>query len=298
MTLFLFFSLINFLIILFFKTSPYLLELNLLNNIVFLFFIIKENNQKNRLEKEIKKTQENNAKMLALGEVAAGIAHEINNPVAIVHGQAQLIAMQIEEARSGTPLDLNELEANNNNTLDTISRIDKIINSLRYFVKDDKRNPFEKTSPNEILDTVQILSIDRCKKNGIFVSIDKKYESDTILWCKPTQISQVLINLVNNSFDSLMASHQKDKHITISSYIHNKNIVFKVKDNGPGLNDDIKKDLLKSFYTSKHSTKSSGLGIGLTIVKRIIDQHNGEIFIEKEENMTVFRVEIPLEAKC
>ncbi len=258
-------------------------------------FLIRKENKKREIELEKNnKSMENQAKLAALGEIAAGIAHEINNPVAIVHGKAQLIELQIEEAKeTNSPISIEELHENTQDILQTVARIDKIINSLRYFVRDDSRNPLTMANVEEILDNVQVLSIDRCKKNGVLVQIEKNIKKDTSFLCKPTQISQVLINLINNSFDALQSVEQKEKWIKIICSEDKENILFKIIDNGPGIPKEMQDKILNSFYTSKTSTKNNGLGIGLTIAKRIVDQHLGLIYLDKEAKYTTFNISLP-----
>lgn len=245
-------------------------------------------------EKELNfKKLEQSAKMVALGEISAGIAHEINNPVAIVYGKSQILQMQIEQAKeNNTVLDISKIEKINQEIISTTERIDKIINSLRYFVRNDSRNPLVWAGVEEILDNIQVLSIDRCKKNGVNVKINKKIDTGTKIYCKPTQISQVLINLINNSFDAIKDS-QEEKWIEISCFENNDNIIFEVQDSGNGITKEAEDKILNSFYTSKNTTKSSGLGIGLTIAKRIIDQHLGTITYLKDRPHTTFEVVLP-----
>lgn len=251
-------------------------------------------NRQSFLQEEHHKKLEQQAKLAALGEIAAGIAHEINNPVAIVHGKTQLIDLQIQESKENQqPINMEELEENVQDVLQTVVRIDKIINSLRYFVRDDSRNPLSWAKVEEILDNVQVLSIDRCKKHGVLVKLNKQINLETKLYCKPTQISQVLINLINNSFDALNNSDLKEKWIELKCFENNENICFQVIDSGHGIPQEAQAKILNTFYTSKVTTSSSGMGIGLTIARRIVEQHYGTITYLPNEKHTTFEVKIP-----
>ena len=226
------------------------------------------------------------SKMAALGEMAAGIAHEINNPLAIVHGKASICEMLLEEK----DVDMNRVKEEIRDVIDTAERMDKIINSLRYFVRDDKRDPMVETSLEEILDNAQVLSVDRCKKQGINLVVEKSGE-DTLL-CKPTQISQVLINLVSNSVDAIK-DQEGIRWIKISTKSKQESVVFEVTDSGLGISKEDGEQILNSFYTTKKFNKTSGLGLGLNIVKRIVESHFGNITIDYSCPNTKFIVEIP-----
>lgn len=248
----------------------------------------------NLTHEENQKKLEQQAKLAALGEIAAGIAHEINNPVAIVHGKTQLIDLQIQESKeSNQPINMEELEENVQDVLQTVVRIDKIINSLRYFVRDDSRNPLSWAKVEEILDNVQVLSIDRCKKHGVLVKLNKQINLEAQIYCKPTQISQVLINLINNSFDALNNADLKEKWIEVKCFENNEEICFQVIDSGLGIPKEAQSKILNTFYTSKATTSSSGMGIGLTIARRIVEQHYGSIKYLPNEKNTTFEVRIP-----
>lgn len=268
--------------------------------ILFMYKFLKDQQKQDLKDQEsTAKTLESSAKLAALGEIAAGIAHEINNPVAIVHGKAQLIWMQIEEAKEeNKPINLEELAEHNQHIIQTVNRIDKIINGLRYFVRDDVRNPLIWAQVDEIVENIQVLSVDRCRKNGVSVKINNSLPAGYEFYCKPTQISQVLINLINNSFDALKNQDKSYvKWIEVNCFERDTSLVFQVMDSGPGLPEEAKDKILKTFYTSKVTTKDSGMGIGLSIAKRIVQQHKGHISLLTDTEHTTFEITLPKEGK-
>lgn len=238
-----------------------------------------------------KNSVEQSAKLSALGEMAAGIAHEINNPLAIVHGISQVISLQLQQAQNTGKLDLATLVKQSQDVMNTIHRIDQIVNSLRYFVWDDVRNPPQEASIQEILDNLLVLSAEKSKRLGVKISLNNQLTATDTLFCKPMQISQVLINLVNNSFDAV--DHLSEKWIKINISGDEQQIFFQVQDSGKGIPESIQENILKPFYTNKVSSKSSGMGLGLSIVKRIIDQHKGSIKIDNQQPHTTFEITIP-----
>lgn len=248
-------------------------------------FIISDLNAITKKE-EYEQAIEASSKLAALGEVAAGIAHEINNPLAIVHGKATICGMLLDE----DSLDKDRLKSELEDIVRTAERMDKIINSLRYFVRDDKRDPLVETATTEILDHAQVLCIDRCRKQNTKLLVSGEVTS---LLCKPTQISQVLVNLVSNALDAIKDQDEGAKWIKVSTESKENSVVFTVEDSGKGIPKEVGDQILNSFYTTKKFNKTSGLGMGLNIAKRIIEAHFGKISIDYDSPNTKFIVKIP-----
>lgn len=225
-------------------------------------------------------------KLSTLGEMAAGLAHEINNPIAIIQGIAYLIKDKLQAPE----IDLDNLSQKTQLIIDTTQRMDKIVNGLRYFVQDDSRNPYEIATIQEIIDSVQVLSIDKCNKLGVRVETNLT-DPEAVLYCKPIQISQVLINLVNNACDAIKDTD--NPWIKLSVQENNQNFIFIVQDSGLGIPLELQDKILQPFFTNKLTTKSSGMGLGLSIAKRIINQHQGQIDIDSSNPNTTFIVTIP-----
>lgn len=214
-----------------------------------------------------------------IGTLASGIAHELNNPLAIIHGLSTLIHMELQKE----DVNKDKLKENSEKLLNTVNRLDALISNLRYFIKDDKLSPALEVPSSQIVDHLNMFSLENARKKGIEISLVDEIEGK--IFCKPHQLSIALINIINNAVDAVSIGGA----ISINFFKEERKICFKISNSGPAIeNVD---SLLKIFTTSKSLTKESGLGIGLSIVKRIIDAHKGEIHVSN--NPTTFLIKIP-----
>ncbi|NOT78394.1 MAG: hypothetical protein HOP07_05260 [Bacteriovoracaceae bacterium] len=223
------------------------------------------------------------SKFSALGEVAASIAHEINNPLAVISGLSAQMAKLIENP------DFDKTEFNKKiiKIKMNVLRIEKIINSLRFIARDGDLDDFVMIGMGKILEDVETLCIERLKHQNIKL-ITKDFDPAIKLRCRPVQIAQVLVNLMNNSVDAL--EDQEGAWIEIASSIVDDKIVISHSDSGPKIPDHVALKMMDPFFTTKISGK--GTGLGLSISKNIIEQHGGMISLETVPN-TRFIISFP-----
>ncbi|HAZ14603.1 MAG: hypothetical protein A2X86_00785 [Bdellovibrionales bacterium GWA2_49_15] len=224
------------------------------------------------------------AKLAALGEMAAGIAHEINTPLTII----QLLGDKIRRVCAKSPLDLSKIDDSLTSLNSTIARISKIIQGLRTFARNDKAAPYDNVPVTRLIEDTMILCAERCKKMGVEVIIENKLEAATIHG-NPIQLSQVLLNLISNSIDAnagipntwiRIHTAQKDAQIEIRLY-----------DSGHGIPSHVAEKIFQPFFTTKEVGK--GTGIGLSISKNIIDAHKGTIRLDEGSPHTCFVITLP-----
>jgi signal transduction histidine kinase len=219
-------------------------------------------------------------KMAALGEMAAGIAHEINNPLSIISGNALIIA------KGGLSSDENKdrLEKIQITTL----RIAKIVSGLRTYARSGDDDPFFKVNFKQLFEETIELTTIRFNSNKIPFKIAPI--PDVKISCRATQISQVLINLINNAFDAINLT--PNKWLNISFKQSNKSIDILITDSGEKINSRIREKIFEPFFTTKDI--GHGTGLGLSISKSIIEMHGGELFLDKLGAHTTFVVRIPV----
>ena len=207
-------------------------------------------------------------KFSALGEVAASIAHEINNPITVVSLQAAHINKNLEK----NIFDKEDIQKRIEKIKNNVSRIEKIIKSLRFISRDAERDEFEKVPLGVIVEEIDSLFKETLKNKGIELNF-KSLDTNLIIKCKPVQIAQVFINLISNSIDALESV--EPKWIKISSAVESNSIIIKVSDSGKNISSEIAEKIMEPFFTTKPSGK--GTGLGLSITKKILESHGGSI---------------------
>lgn len=227
------------------------------------------------------------AKLSALGEMASNIAHEINNPLSIIHSNALLLIDQLENSNTEQSIILKGL----NKILTTTERINKIVKGLRSISRNADDDDYDFLDLKKLTDEVKSLTEQKLKNKSINFSIELPEESISIQ-CAGTQIFQILINLINNSIDAIELQSDKWISIVFKKINNNHTIRCELTDSGPGIPTHIIEKLMVPFFTTKPIGK--GTGLGLSITKGIIEKHNGRFFLDDSCINTRFVFEIPI----
>ena len=227
------------------------------------------------------------SRMSSLGEMASGIAHEINNPLTIILGNADLLDNLLEFDQ----IDRKKSKKYINQISQTVHRIAKIIKGLRSFARDTTHEPFEKCVVKDVLNDSLELCHERFKIHGIKLILPDNLDNTMCFWGRSEQITQVLLNLLNNAFDIANESvNPIDKWVKVSIKLLLGRIQISVSDSGNGIDSDKLQKIFEPFYTTKKVGK--GTGLGLSISKGIIELHQGKIYVDKFSNHTTFVVEL------
>lgn len=212
--------------------------------------------------------------LATIGELAAGLAHEIKNPLTGIKGAIEVI---LEEEKGKNREILSEI-------LNQINRTSDVIQNFLSYAR-PKEPVFTLTSIQKIIeDSITISKYYALGKNIDIESICPSNIKNVYL--DPDQIQEVLVNLLINSIDSI----ERKGKIEIRACPREDGLEIRIRDNGKGINDEILPFIFKPFFT----TKPKGSGLGLSISKRLIENHKGNITIEsKEGSGTVVRVFLP-----
>lgn len=206
-------------------------------------------------------------KTAGMGALVASIAHELNQPLAAIRLNAQLMEMKL----SNVKLDPEEGQTMIEAVLNDNVRASEIIRKLRNMFVSQAADQFQLINlSNMIAETVDLV---RAKARDENVQIEIAIEPNIETVCEITQLQQVVLNLLNNALDSLAESKKLTKQLNIELKTSHNNIVLRVLDNGIGIPEHIKKSLFELFKTSK----AEGMGVGLWLSLAVAKNHHGTI---------------------
>jgi len=241
---------------------------------------------KTRLETKLKiESQLSHSKRLtALGEMASGVAHEVNNPLAIVKIVFTVLEKKI---KSGV---YNEVEVQE--LFDTVSkninRISKIISGLVTFSRDGSNDPRQIEKIGDIIDAALDLTRFQCEDLGIV--LDVSFDSNLKLNCRKTEIIQAIVNIISNARDSVL--HSTKKWIKIWTKEVGGFVEIHIENSGPIIEEDIREKIFQPFFTTKEIGK--GTGLGLSMSRGIVASHLGNIELNNSGLYTEFIVKLPV----
>ncbi len=264
-------------------------------------------------------------KMSSLGQLVAGVAHEINNPVGFISGNidhawdyTQDLLRLIHAYQSAYPnppadlaamieaVDLDFLMADFPKLLESMrvgaERITNIVTSLRTFSRMDEAE-IKAVNLHDGLDSTVMILQHRLKAHGDRpgITLHRHYDDLPPVECYAGQLNQVFMNLISNAIDALEEQLEEGTQSTppsitlVTQRVSDRQVRITIADNGPGIPEDVRRHIFEPFYTTKPIGK--GTGIGLSISYQIVtDRHQGTLECESEPgNGTAFHITIPIQ---
>ncbi len=231
---------------------------------------------------EVKRLQ---GELVILGETIAGMSHTIKNILSGLQGGVYVVDSGLsrgkeEKVRAGWAMVKNNVE-----------KISDLVKGILYASKE--RTPeYTEYSPAKLLSEVCDLYEVKARTEG--VAIVRKFDKD-ILPCllDPAGIHSAVSNLVSNAIYACKGNNEEQSHtVTVSCQTEGQNLIIRVSDDGPGMPEDIRKNLFNKFYSTKGS---KGTGLGLVITRKVVHEHGGAIRVESEPGVgATFIIELPI----
>lgn len=219
------------------------------------------------------------AKLSAIGEMAGGIAHEINNPLAIIQAKAGLLCMLGEQEKLNTEAVISNARA----VSEVVTRISKIVRGLKTLSRDASRDNLAQTSIDQIVDDTLSFCREHLKDKDIELRIEMRQPELNAL-CRPAQVSEVLLNLLNNAADAIEKS--PTKWILVTAQQSGDRTEIRVVDSGPGVPASLREKIFTPFVTTKEPGK--GTGLGLSVSRAIVEAQGGLLYFDHEAPQTTF----------
>jgi len=228
-------------------------------------------------------------KMAAIGEITAGVAHELKQPLNVIKIICQSIMKDIEKQR----FDLESAKQDLPELLNQTNRMAQIIDHMRVFSRRTVGTTVEELNINESIDGVFVFLGQQLMNHNVMV--DKQYaQSLPAIKGDSIRLEQVFMNLITNSRQAMMSAGTKAMKIEIKTYFNDdkKSVVAEFKDNGPGIPMEIREKIFESFFTTKEA--GEGTGLGLSTARKIVEEHGGKIEVDSAlGEWTRFRVILP-----
>ncbi len=236
-----------------------------------ILFLIKDETEKNTLKKEI----DLNERLASVGKLAAGVAHEIRNPLSSIKGFSTCIKENPSDFQQS--IDISSLIINE------VDRLDKVVSQLLDFAKPVSLIKENVCIKELIKETIHLLSRD-CREKNIDITLSLK--NDIKVNSDRDKIKQVILNILSNSIEAISEAGK----IKITGHEKDGWLILEFQDSGTGISEDILPHIFDPYYT----TKPSGTGIGLAISRNIIKAHNGKIYAKSINRKTTITIKLPL----
>ena len=220
----------------------------------------------------------------SLAGIASGLAHEINNPLAIISGYAEQLFSQAEKGS----LTNERLLFTTRKLIEACERCHRIIEGLKTFARDGSMDPFELCSVNDWVQSTLFLLQERLQAAGIQL-IFKPLPQDVKIEGRRLQLTQTLFNLLVNACEAAMQNIAP--LVTIEPEEQGSEVKLKIKDNGPGIPEAFHVRIFEPFFTTKDQSRS--VGMGLSTAKGMIEQHHGSIEFNSHPGSTCFTIILP-----
>jgi C4-dicarboxylate-specific signal transduction histidine kinase len=224
---------------------------------------------------------------VAMGELAAAIAHEVNQPLTAIVTNANFSLLELK----GSTENLDELRTAITEIVNDATRASAVISRIRgLLVKGSPRRT--ELDINKIIQEVITLLRNELSRNRVSLRTDFASNLPRVTG-DPVQLQQVLINLIVNAIEAMRTSTDRTRELRIRSANNADGILVQVQDSGPGIAPELADHIFEPFFT----TKAEGTGMGLSISRSIIESHGGQLSIVPGSQGAVFQFTLPVDSQ-
>lgn len=259
----------------------FILTFNKFNNNKSIILIGIDNTELKKTQIQLALEQEKavtQAKFASLGEMTAGIGHEISNPLSIMDGYLKRIVRKCD-------MDLKE---DVERTIWALDRVEKIVQGLRRIARNDENDEKKWSSLKLILEDTMAFTSAKLRRSGVALEV-AEYDPNIQVLCRHVELCQVLLNLIINAKDAVETNDRRWIRLEFEQL---KDFTFiKIIDSGEGISQNLEERIFESFFTTKPLGK--GTGIGLSLSKKIIKAHGGDLYLDKNQSNTCFVIKLP-----
>lgn len=226
----------------------------------------------------IEEQSKRNEKLIAMGELASGVAHEIRNPINSIGMIAQRLGREFEPKS-----DTEEYSSITNLLKDEVNRINKIITQFLKYAK-PLDIQFSEVDINKYMAEIYKMFLEMAEQRKIRFTVDG--EKDLLVRIDPELYKQAILNIIQNAFEAV----EDGGKVFVKYFKKNNHFIVDISDNGKGIAKNDQSKIFNLYFT----TRKEGTGIGLSISQKIISQHNGVIDFTTGSNGTTFKIILPL----
>jgi len=262
-------------------------------------------------------------KLASIGQLAAGIAHELNNPIGFIssnftslrsylqsikeyivvceqslglysdQGSMNKIGSRVRTFRDEKKLDyiLGDIDNLVKESMEGVYRITEIVTSLRNFSRSEDETKIESYDINESLESTLVVAKNEIK---YVADVEKEFSVVPRIECIGSEINQVLLNILVNAAQAIESQRRTDRGlIRIKTYADPENLYCEISDDGPGIPQNIVNRIFDPFFTTKDAGEGTGLGLNISY-DIVVHKHNGELYVQSEEGKgTTFTMKLP-----
>lgn len=249
-------------------------------------FFIEDITEKKKLELALETQKAKaiaSARLAVLGEMAGGVAHEINTPLAsmkLLIGQTK-IELASSDERSRININIEKIDK-------MIDRIASIVRGMRSIARDGSKDPMEAASLKDIIEDAVGLTREKFYNHNVDLKIEEISE-DIKINCRPVEIGQVILNFLSNAYDAV--KDLPERWVQLKVVAGKEKIEIIITDSGHGIPEAVAEKMFNPFFTTKEVGK--GVGLGLSISMGIVQNHRGTIQLNQQSPNTQFIIAFP-----